>query len=68
MVGFHAHKASFVQSSVSNIPVSGIIGLPPTLPIRIPKHGEEAEGIPLRSAAEGIPLRSPRAADSFRSA
>ncbi|KAL6616494.1 hypothetical protein ACP70R_038764 [Stipagrostis hirtigluma subsp. patula] len=46
-------------------------GLPPTLPIRIPKHADEddyaAEGIPLRSAAEGIPLRSPRAAESFRS-
>ncbi|GJM92367.1 hypothetical protein PR202_ga08836 [Eleusine coracana subsp. coracana] len=46
-------------------------GLPPTLPIRIPKHGEEddygGEGIPLRSAAEGIPLKSPRAAESFRS-
>uniref|UniRef100_A0A453G833 Probable magnesium transporter n=1 Tax=Aegilops tauschii subsp. strangulata TaxID=200361 RepID=A0A453G833_AEGTS len=31
-------------------------GLPPTLPIRIPKHGDEngyaSEGIPLRSAAE----------------
>ncbi|KAL6840172.1 hypothetical protein ACP4OV_029982 [Aristida adscensionis] len=51
--------------------VDGIIGLPPTLPIRIPKHADEddyaAEGIPLRSAAEGIPLRSPRAAESFRS-
>nr|CAB3479033.1 unnamed protein product [Digitaria exilis] len=46
-------------------------GLPPTLPVRIPKHTDEddygAEGIPLRSAAEGIPLRSPRAAESFRS-
>uniref|UniRef100_A0A0E0JRV0 Probable magnesium transporter n=1 Tax=Oryza punctata TaxID=4537 RepID=A0A0E0JRV0_ORYPU len=41
-------------------------GLPPTLPIRIPKHDEDgyaAEGIPLRSAAEGLPLRSPRAAE-----
>jgi len=46
-------------------------GLPPNLPVRIPKHADEddyaAEGIPLRSAAEGIPLRSPRAAESFRS-
>ncbi|CAO2167267.1 unnamed protein product [Urochloa humidicola] len=46
-------------------------GLPPTLPVRIPKHTDEddyaAEGIPLRSAAEGLPLRSPRAAESFRS-
>ena len=50
---------------------SAIIGLPPNLPVRIPKHVDEddyaAEGIPLRSAAEGIPLRSPRAAESFRS-
>jgi len=50
---------------------STIIGLPPTLPVRIPKHADDddyaAEGIPLRSAAEGIPLRSPRAAESFRS-
>jgi magnesium transporter len=58
---------SFEQISVCNISISGIIGLPPTLPIRIPKHAEEGEGIPLRSTAEGIPLRSPRAADSFRS-
>ncbi|AQK93672.1 putative magnesium transporter NIPA4 [Zea mays] len=46
-------------------------GLPPNLPIRLPKHADEdgyaAEGIPLRSAADGIPLRSPRATDSFRS-
>jgi hypothetical protein len=45
---------------------SGLVGLPPTLPIRIPKHDEDgyaAEGIPLRSAAEGLPLRSPRAAE-----
>ncbi|XP_072149948.1 probable magnesium transporter NIPA4 isoform X2 [Setaria viridis] len=46
-------------------------GLPPTLPVRIPKHTDEddyaTEGIPLRSAADGIPLRSPRAAESFRS-
>ncbi|ONM35883.1 putative magnesium transporter NIPA4 [Zea mays] len=42
-------------------------GLPPTLPVRIPKHEDDgAEGIPLRSA-EGIPLRSPRATESFRS-
>ena len=47
---------------------SGITGLPPTLPVRIPKHADDAaEGIPLRSAAEGIPLRSPRATESFRS-
>ena len=50
---------------------SAIIGLPPNLPVRIPKHADEddyaAEVIPLRSAAEGIPLRSPRAAESFRS-
>ncbi|KAM3353353.1 hypothetical protein ACQJBY_024484 [Aegilops geniculata] len=42
-------------------------GLPPTLPVRIPKHGDEngyaSEGVPLRSAAEGLPLRSPRAAE-----
>jgi hypothetical protein len=46
-------------------------GLPPNLPIRLPKHADEdgyrTEGIPLRSAADGIPLRSPRATDSFRS-
>ncbi|XP_062180930.1 probable magnesium transporter NIPA4 isoform X2 [Phragmites australis] len=46
-------------------------GLPPNLPIRLPKHAGEddyaAEGIPLRSAADGIPLRSPRATDPFRS-
>ncbi|KAL6619212.1 hypothetical protein ACP70R_034351 [Stipagrostis hirtigluma subsp. patula] len=46
-------------------------GLPPNLPIRLPKHADEdgygGEGIPLRSAAEGIPLRSPRATESFRS-
>uniref|UniRef100_A0A0D9WGQ7 Probable magnesium transporter n=1 Tax=Leersia perrieri TaxID=77586 RepID=A0A0D9WGQ7_9ORYZ len=46
-------------------------GLPPNLPIRLPKHTDEdgyaGEGIPLRSAADGIPLRSPRATESFRS-
>nr|CAB3461430.1 unnamed protein product [Digitaria exilis] len=46
-------------------------GLPPHLPIRLPKHADEdgfsTEGIPLRSAADGIPLKSPRATDSFRS-
>lgn len=47
-----------------------IAGLPPNLPIRLPKHAEEdgyaAEEMPLRSAADGIPLRSPRATESFR--
>nr|ACF88182.1 unknown [Zea mays] len=46
-------------------------GLPPNLPIRLPKHADEDgyadDIIPLRSAADGIPLRSPRATDSFRS-
>jgi len=46
-------------------------GLPPNLPIRLPKHADEdgyaTEGISLRSAADGLPLRSPRARDSFRS-
>lgn len=68
--GMVSHPLLLIRTdSVGKFSVSGIIGLPPTLFIRIPKHADEdgyaAKGIPLRSAAEGIPLRSPRAAESF---
>jgi hypothetical protein len=61
-----------VTTHVHNVLLVRVVtGLPPNLPIRLPKHADEdgyaAEGIPLRSAADGIPLRSPRATDSFRS-
>ena len=71
MVCWHSLSLWHVMASIHICLLVRITGLPPNLPIRLPKHADEdgyaTEGIPLRSAADGIPLRSPRAPDSFRS-
>ena len=71
MVCWHSLSLWHVMASIHIFLLVRITGLPPNLPIRLPKHADEdgyaTEGISLRSAADGLPLRSPRARDSFRS-